>query len=377
MLRTEEEMAPMVTLTRKISSQNAEVVSVSAGPYSDSDGDTVDHWSEALVQAVIQDPRNIEQFAGQPIAHSVFEQVLEEQPDNLRLLFKVARSAQHPSCLTHLVDHAIVTGRADALVYLFMRLRSPWHDESVVANQLIRLLRPAKPWVAQHLLCAASPAGDLWFAEALDVDAVWRCAIRGHIARGDYRRAYDCLILAGRGLMVHRQDQTYCQLSQQKREYLADVKDFRKNDDLFWPTYVRAKRFGRLVRDVWQAHRQAGLLPEIPPEGYRGKDAVEINVIARNNERHAYLPSRRRVPHRGLIARFSDLKTVKKEYLFGFPFVWRPKIQDAVLRAEGAMLQQLILHWLPRIVGKDRSQDPGRSKAKAKYLIMDRDTIKR
>ena len=377
MLRTEEVMVTMVTVTRKISSQNAEVMPASAGPYSDSDGDTIDHWSEALVQAVIQDPRNIEQFAGQPIAYSVFEQVLEEQPDNLRLLFSVARSARHPACLTQLVDHAIATGRTDALVYLFMRLRSPWHDESAVANQLIRLLRLAKPWVAQHLLCAASPNGKLWFTESLDVDAVWRCAIRGHIARGDYRSAYDCLILAGRGLMAHRQDQTYCQLPQQKREYLTDVKDFRKNDDLFWPTYVRARRFGRLVRDVWEAHKQAGLISDIPPDGYSGKDAVEINVIARNNAGHAYLPSRRRVPHRGLIARFSDLKTVKKEYLFGFPFVWRPKIQGAVLRAEGAMLQQLILYWLPRVVGKDWVNEPDRNKARGKYLIVDRDSIKR
>jgi len=102
-----------------------------------------------------------------------------------------------------------------------------------------------------------------------------------------------------------------------------------------------------------------------------------VRVIACRNDQHVYQPSNRRLPHRGLIARFADLKTVNKEYLFGFPFVWRPKIEGAVLRAEGAMLQQLILYWLPLAVGKDLTRAPDRSTARAKYLIVNNGSIKR
>lgn len=312
--------------------------------------DTVEHWIESLTDSVCDDPRNIERVAGLPFASIVFERILEARPDDLRKLFNIARDSRYLPCLTRLAGHAIAKGRADELIFLFLRLRTPWHDELSVAQHVQLLSKHAKALTCLHVLRAANPVCGLWFAKALTADVFWRSAIECHLARRDYRRAYEYMIMAGQGLRVHRYDPAYILLDRNKRSFLSDVKDRRKRDDTYWLTYARAKRFGALVRIVWHAHVNAGILPNDSYEDAKGIDKVRVNVIKRNDQTCSCQFAVRRVPYRGLVARFADMKTVGYEFMNGLPFVSRPRLEGASLRSEGAMLQRMILHWMPEFV---------------------------
>lgn len=302
-------------------------------------------WDDARVQALamLRAPSNIQQLKTNPSeAIRVYRKAIEICPDDLLALFRMARASEIPECWSELVDHAIRTGRNEKLAYFFVRYRKVWHgDMRRFGVHFRRLAASLGRESAKHLIRACNPKNRLWISRHVDFDVLWSIVVCGHLERRDLRRALDAVLSAGRGHLVDRSDPKYVYLPHRIKAFYTEVKDWRLNDHLMWGTYGRAQDIAPLVRAVWEAHVAAGTLPKDHKYGSEGRRTVPIKAISQDGS--SSLDSVMFVPFAGLIARFASFSKLRR--LYDNVFTLGPDLDGATLSEEGAMLQDLVIHY--------------------------------
>lgn len=302
-------------------------------------------WDDARVQALamLRSPSNILQLKNNPSeAVRVYRKAIEISPDDLLALFRVARASETPECWAELVDYAIRSGKCDKLMYFFVRYRRVWHgDMRRFGIHFRRLAANLGRESAKHLIRACNPKNRLWISRHVDFDVLWSIVVCGQLERRDYRRALDAVLSAGRGYLVDRSDPKYVYLPHRIKVFYTEVKDWRLNDHLMWRTYGRAQDIRPLVRAVWEANVSAGVLPKEHRYGSEGRRVVPIKAI--NRDGSSSLDSVKALPFAGLIARFATFSKLRR--LYDNVFTLGPDLDGATLSEEGAMLQDLVIHY--------------------------------
>ena len=304
--------------------------------------------SEAAVRAIL---KTLEKIIIQDPEHApeIFTEIIRCIPREITILLRIAWLAKNKICVLLLLDHAQKSRQIDALIFAFLPVLDDWMERPFFFEVYNRLLEMARPETIVHLLRAANPRKRPHLVELLVVDQLWLCAVSKFLAQNQMRRAYECILDAGSGFLQNPKDPGVQHLDSTQKAFLLDLQTW-KNTDTFFPTYSRASDVATLIRMVWEAHRQSGKVDSYGIDECVGTPTYNLVISARDIDGSLVVAHQKcPVPHRGLIARFAE-EPVHVENIPGLLFVKAPTLQHTTLRTEGAMLQQLILHYLVMVI---------------------------
>ncbi|MBU2566731.1 hypothetical protein KKG46_04180 [Patescibacteria group bacterium] len=307
--------------------------------------------SDDDIGMIVADPEKIIYQLSENVTE-IFSTIIQRIPRDLSTLLSIAWFSKNKICLMMLIEHAHTSNRVDDLIFAFIPALQDWMYRPFFYEVFNDLLYQARAQTMVHILRAANPRKRSWLARLINVDTLWETAIKKMITQRELRCAYECLLEAGTGFLQSPRDSAMAHMTPCQRSFLLDVQTWQ-DSDAFFPTYSRMSNITDLIRLVWEAHRKVAELDSFGPDECVGISSYRLAIGHRKQDgslvvTHQDCP----MPYRGLIARFAE-PPVHTESLPGLLFVRAPTLQHTTLCVEGAMLQQLVMHYLVMVVSVD------------------------
>lgn len=301
----------------------------------------------AIIHATIDNPRIMKELATlKPgLARMIFAKLLELRPAvGMDVLYQAVLGMESVEALHQLVNHALLSMKADDLWCVVLRLAKQWARNDHLpewdhygnaSREIMRLMLNVSFEYQEEMILALNPAKELWFYQVVDFGQLWFRIIQQEVEYGKWAEAFKSLVMAGRGIPV----ELAVSLEFGNRlEVIQEAKDFEGDDYFGWEIYARAPNFDELVEFMWGAHVSAKIMP---PRFSRTCPGYPIR-IAQNESTGSRLSGCTSI--NGILARGANGLIIEPVRHRG-EIRRRPTLVSAILSESMAKLHELALYY--------------------------------